>query len=297
MKWTIPAKTFFLGEYAALAEASAIILTTNPCFELTLSSSTEHTTSKIHPQSPAGIWWEEHRSLRINRHLIWEDPYQGCGGLGASSAQFLSTYLATCFIQETKPTLGHMLNAYYHCAWQGKGIRPSGYDVLAQSQEGCVYINKQNKQIQSFNWPFKDLSLFLIHTGLKLATHHHLQNLSPLPHAIHELSALVDEAKQAFELVDSQKIIWAINCYHQKLAEFNLIAQHSLTLIDRLKAYAEIVAMKGCGALGADVLLIITLEKDALKLCEQLKKLNLNVLATEKNIYSNEQKIFDNVIL
>ena len=28
MKWQIPAKTFLLGEYAALAEASAILLTT-----------------------------------------------------------------------------------------------------------------------------------------------------------------------------------------------------------------------------------------------------------------------------
>ena len=38
MKWRIPAKTFLLGEYAAVAGESAIVLTTSPCFELSLAN-------------------------------------------------------------------------------------------------------------------------------------------------------------------------------------------------------------------------------------------------------------------
>ena len=36
MKWSIPAKTFILGEYAAIAQRSAILVTTTPYFEVKL---------------------------------------------------------------------------------------------------------------------------------------------------------------------------------------------------------------------------------------------------------------------
>ena len=34
--WKIPAKTFLVGEYAALTGACAIVLTTKPCFSFSL---------------------------------------------------------------------------------------------------------------------------------------------------------------------------------------------------------------------------------------------------------------------
>lgn len=277
MKWLIPAKTFLLGEYAALAEESAIVLTTTPCFELSLSSSTEG----IHPDSPAGRWWQQQNQ---KQGLAWHDPYAGLGGLGASSAQFLGSYLASCALQQRIPTLDEMLQAYYQCAWTGKGLRPSGYDVIAQSQHGCVYINKKNKMIQSYSWPFKELSFYLIHTGIKLATHHHLQNAA-LPQSIHELANIVEQAKQAFIHVDSQQLIDCINIYQQKLTELNLIAEHSLELIRHLKSYPEILAIKGCGALGSDVLLIITAKNNAKTLQNKLDQEGKKILATETSLY------------
>lgn len=96
MKWLIPAKTFLLGEYAALAGASAILLTTYPCFELTLTSKNNQL-SEIHPKSPAGVWWQQQH---LDHGLIWNDPYTERGGLGASSAQFLASYLASCFLKK-----------------------------------------------------------------------------------------------------------------------------------------------------------------------------------------------------
>ncbi|HHT0593824.1 TPA: hypothetical protein ACTXXA_001730 [Legionella anisa] len=281
MKWSIPAKTFLLGEYAALAGASALLLMTVPCFELTLT--TQEKSAGIHPESPAGLWWLQQN---LRQGLLWHDPYGGRGGLGASSAQFLASYLAGCFINDTAPDLNKMLGAYYESSWNGKGLRPSGYDVIAQSQQGCVYINKQQKMINSYDWPFQDLSFFLIHTGMKLATHHHLQDSAlPLPDQIDYLSFLVDEAKQAFEQIDSKKLITAINSYHQKLTELNLVAEHSLKFISEFKKYPEIVAIKGCGALGADVLLLITSADKSQILANQLKIQNWTILATEKDLY------------
>lgn len=156
MNWLIPAKTFLVGEYSALAEASAMIVLTNPYFQLTLL--TETALSGIHPESPAGLWWQQQNT---DYGLSWNDPHLGRGGLGASSAQFLGSYLGSCFIKNRVPDLNQMLGAYYKTSWTGKGLRPSGYDVIAQSQQGCVYINKQKKIIESYNWPFKDLSFFL----------------------------------------------------------------------------------------------------------------------------------------
>ncbi|MDR3501238.1 MAG: hypothetical protein P4L79_01470 [Legionella sp.] len=275
MKWLIPAKTFLLGEYAAVAEASAIVLTTTPCFEL--SQSTEPDLVGIHPQSPAGLWWQQQN---IETGLTWHDPYAGIGGLGASSAQFLASYLASRMLQEKRADMDSMLEAYYQASWTGKGLRPSGYDVIAQSQQGCVYINRQNKTVQCYDWSLHDLSFFLIHTGIKLATHYHLQDTA-LPSQIDYLSNLVDMAKNAFEHQDSQQLITCVNNYHAKLAELGLVAEHSLQLINQLKSHPEVLAIKGCGALGADIILILTSRSEAPAFDAKLKQENHTLLATE----------------
>lgn len=279
MKWSIPAKTFLLGEYAAVAEASAIIITTAPYFELSLVP--QEGLGGIHPESPAGLWWSKKNHPKAG--LSWSDPYNVCGGLGASSAQFLASYLASCTMDNKTPVLDDLLHAYYQCSWSGIGLRPSGYDVIAQSQRGCVYINKYKRIIQSYDWPFTDLSFFLIHTGKKLATHHHLQD-TPLPSQVDFLSGLVDEAQNAFETAHSEQLIETINDYHQMLKELNLVAQHSLDFINELKALPELLAVKGCGALGADVLLLITSRQDALTMKNKLKEQNWLIIATEANL-------------
>lgn len=286
MKWLVPAKTFLLGEYAAIAGASAILITTSPCFQLILTYKSNKM-SEIHPQSPAGVWWQQQN---LDQGLIWNDPYAKRGGLGASSAQFLASYLASCFLKEKEPNLDDMLNAYYKVSWTGSGLKPSGYDVIAQAQHDCVFVNRHKKMIQSYGWPFQDLSFFLIHTGVKLATHHHLQTTT-LPDEIDYLSSLVDEAKLAFEQTDSAKLIATINNYHKKLVELNLVAEHSLNLINRLKEYTEILAIKGCGALGSDVILLVTASHKAQTLESRLKLNHCTILASEKNIYFISQNL------
>jgi mevalonate kinase len=286
MKWFIPAKTFLLGEYSAIAGASAIVLTTTPYFELSLTSKKDLV--GIHPKSPAGIWWHQQA---INKGLSWYDPYMEQGGLGASSAQFLASYWASCSEQQKQPILSHLLNAYYQISWTGTGLKPSGYDLIAQSQQGCVYINKNNRIIQSYNWPFQDLSFFLIHTGVKLATHRHLQ-VATLPEQIDYLSSLVDEAKQAFEHTNSQQLIKSVQLYHEQLAELNLVAEHSLKIIQELNQYPEVLTIKGCGALGADILILFSLKNDALALNTKLKAKNYTILANENAITLEKTHFF-----
>lgn len=281
MKWRIPAKTFLLGEYAAVADESAIVLNTSPYFELALIDAECDDSSSIHPESPAGLLWQQ--KCIPGKKLSWYDPYQGCGGLGASSAQFLATYWASCALHQEPVSVQHMLELYYQCSWSGVGLKPSGYDVIAQTQQGCVYINKKKQLIHTYDWSFPDLSFFLLHTGNKLATHHHLRQ-STLPAQTNELSVIVDEAKQAFEQHNSQVLIDCINKYHQQLNTLHLVASSSLELIQQFRAFPEVLAIKGCGALGADVLLIITARSDALLFQEQLLARDKRVLATEADL-------------
>lgn len=295
MKWTIPAKTFLLGEYAALKEGPAILVTTSPYFQVSLQQAELQSSldlelgyESIHPDSPAGRWWHSQQIIKYT--LQWHDPYSGCGGLGASSAQFIGSYLASCRLNRTKPTLKGMLEAYYHCAWDGQGLRPSGYDVIAQTLYGCVYINQQKKQIQTYSWPFDNLSFLLVHTGSKLATHHHLQK-AVLPDQIEQLSALVETAKQAFEHRASDLLIECINAYHDELAKLQLVAAHSLELINVLRNCPEVLAIKGCGALGADILLIITTANQRSSLKNKLLSQNKKLLATECGLVPGKKNL------
>lgn len=285
MKWQIPAKTFLVGEYSAVAEESAIILTTEPCFELSIISN--NTSSEIHPESPAGLWWQQ-QGLKLEE-LVWHDPYQGRGGLGASSAQFLACYLSACAFKKLKPNLNDALNAYYQSSWSGIGLRPSGYDVIAQSQQSCVFINKQQRAIQSYPWVFKNLSFFIVHTGIKQATHQHLK-VATLPAQIPFLSSIVDKAKTAFEYLSEETLISSVNDYHYVLRELHLINSNSLALIEIIKQYPEVLAIKGCGALGADTLLILTQSNNKLQLADKLKSQGLLILATEDNLTATSQQ-------
>jgi len=279
MKWLIPAKTFFLGEYVATLGKSAFILTTSPCFELSLVA--KPGLNGIDPNSPAGKFWLE--CNHKNAGLVFSDPYQGIGGLGASSAQFLGAYFAHNYLKEKKVEVKELLDSYLHFAWNGKGVRPSGYDLLAQSMQEVVYIANHGTISHQFNWPFKEVAFLLIHTGNKLATHHHLQSLE-LTNNLDKLGDLVDLAKKAFEEQDAKLIIKAVNQYHQELMLMNLVAEQSLKIISTFKEDPNILAVKGCGAMGADVILLLVEPKKLRVIQPKLAQFGFNILATSANL-------------
>jgi mevalonate kinase len=285
MKWSVPAKTFLLGEYAAMVGESAILLTTSPCFEVILSD--KPGLHGIHPESPAGRWWLKQNHQTVG--LQWHDPYQGCGGLGASSAQFLGAYLASTHVKGKVANHQEMFQAYLQSS-SGPGLQPSGYDVLAQSGHDCVYLNRQQAAYQIMTWPFKDIGFVLLHTGQKLATHQHLQTIT-LSRSMNELSVIVDRAKDAFLAADSQVLIDAVNSYHQQLTELNLVAEYSLQHVADFRKQADVLAAKGCGALGADVLFLLVPIKKQQSMRDQLTALGWNILATSDDLYSNSPLI------
>lgn len=283
MTWAIPAKTFLLGEYSAIADRGAIILTTHPCFELMLSETPG--LHGIHPDSPAGRWWRlaGHDNLGLHFH----DPYHHCGGMGASSAQFLGAYLATSYVSHQTPTHAGLLEAYWQCAWLGQGLRPSGYDVMAQSLSGCVSLNRQAHRCDIFPWPFPDLAFILLHTGLKLATHHHLIETT-LSDDVKLLDAIVTQGQCAFIQSDSQALVDSVTAYHEALMLQHRVTQNTQQLIASCEGLPGLLAMKGCGAMGADVLLFITTVEGAPVIQHHLEGMKLKILATSESVFTGE---------
>lgn len=273
MKWSIPAKTFMLGEYVALNGGPSILLLTAPAFTLTVTS--EPGLKGIHPDSPAGRFWLAGAAAR-HQGLSFEDPYQGLGGLGASSAQFVGAYQAYCAIQAISFTQRGLLESYRQYAVTKQGIIPSGYDVLAQTASKCVYINRNKKKFEVFEWPFKNLHFALLHTGEKCQTHQHLASLTAVPSA--DLAIIVQQAKTACIQQDACSFIDAINHYHHLLLALGLMSQGSNEKVQILRQHPGVLAAKGCGAMGADVIFVV-LEKQALA---EMAFFGLRVLAASE---------------
>jgi mevalonate kinase len=286
MSWFIPAKTFVLGEYAALTGNPALLVTTTPYFELAMTAKKE--LQGIHPQSPAGRFWTDAGS---DKGLNFTDPYNGLGGMGASSAQFIGAYLASISLSGKPYSQKELMDNYFNYAWSGAGLRPSGYDLLAQLSNGCVYINQNDSLCHSYDWPFSDMAFILLHTGEKLATHHHLQE-TILPDDITALSRIVKSAKNAFDMASSQALINDVNNYAKMLAQYGLVAEHSKSLLAWLNSQEEVFAAKGCGAMGADVLLLLVQDKACISFCNKLASQGFNILATSNNLY--RQSLFAN---
>lgn len=300
MKWQIPAKTFLLGEYIAIAGDPAILLTTTPCFQLECMTAEKN--QGIHDQSPAARFWQEHESALQSHSLHFYDPYEEQGGLGASSAQFLAAFLAYCHLMKKNPSLIDLQNAYYHFAWNKEGLRPSAYDLLAQSENRCVYIRRNNSnsspndankydinQIHSYDWSFSDIAFVLLHSGHKMATHHHLQSATmPNPSSMLKLKTIVEGARVALEKSDADRMINAIGSYQNELQGQSLTIPATLEKLEDLKKNKKILAAKGCGAMGSDILLLIVEKSELAEQVAYLTTRGFQVRATSQSLYKEK---------
>lgn len=284
-EWQIPAKTFLLGEYAVLGGGEALIITTKPCFKILLHDAPG--LYGIHSDSPAGLFWHSHGPLNYGLEFI--DPYAGRGGFGASTAQFLGVYLATEYLNRLPldgEGLGEMvlLQSYQTYAWQGKGIKPSGADLLAQTASKCVFVDVSTAKTNSFSWPFKDLGFLIVRTGNKLRTDQHLNTLQLKD--LSPLNSLVTLAKNAFHAKDELGFIRSICDYHQALLHHNWVASETLALMKKINDAIPVRAMKGSGAMGADLILIVDGVSELIQIKSKLQNMGLNIAANLDNLFA-----------
>lgn len=286
---SVPSKTFLLGEYVALLGGPSLILSTEPRFQLHVNQSPKSSSVVgIHPQSAAGKFLQNYADVFAGYQLEFIDPYSGLGGLGASSAQFVMVLALKHWLENHNQLLNitsfnEILTEYYRFAWDGRGIRPSGADVIAQIQGGISFFHKNANQVESLRWPFTEFSFCLIHTGTKLATHVHLQGLDQL--ALNkDVEEIVVAAKKALENTDMKSLAHAINEFSNFMALNHLVAETTVKLLKKISQQSGIITAKGCGSMGADVILVLLEKQHVAAFTAWAKQENLKLLSSDHQI-------------
>jgi mevalonate kinase len=268
-KLSCPGKIFLAGEYLALKGSSSLVLCIEPCFELEVRQKTELEVRVealgIPAGSPADRYIQGNREFFKNFELRFIDPYQGRGGYGASSAQFLLVYALLThfeFVNQTSMPLisiSELLSVYHNHSWDGQGWMPSGADVVAQSRGGLVFGNRELGVLEQLSWPFPDLDFVAFSTGTKIATHEHLKTLSLKTlsdFSTGSLAAILSRIEKSIREASQNDFLKGIGEWSEELKQRGWVHAQTLEYLQKLGQDPRVLALKGCGALGADVILV-----------------------------------------
>ncbi len=313
---SFPGKTFLIGEYAVLEDAPCVLVNTEPRFifsavkksiqnlvsnvSLNKKSLNKKTNSKqvvFHSNSPAQQWLSRHPLIAKTYDIQCLNPYQNLGGVGYSTAQFAYLYYlshSTQLCQSTKSKnqnfiwtksdLFHIWKSYKSLNF--KGCRPSGADLMSQWMgRVCVFYPHPFK-VLSIDWPFKGLDFVLVHTGVKLNTWEHLEKFSK--QSAQKLISLAQVAVDCFICADPKGFIGAIQNYGAVLKELGLVHPKTLLLLDYISNHTPIRAVKGCGAMGAEVVCIFFNSEHKKFVKDFLQQQMLKKLIPKGNLVTSE---------
>ena len=280
-----PAKTFLVGEYAVLAGGPALMLSTAPRFQLRVTRG-ETAVIGIPTGSPAARWLDARRPLLEDFALEFIDPYEGAGGLGASGAQFLMVHVLTTFLQSAfartidGPDLSALWSDYRALAAGGG----SGADVLAQATGGVAEVDLTLTTARARPWPYPELGWTLVRTHRRVATHEHVATLAADTPSLFVRPA--QECVEAFGAAPAEVFVSKLKVFTETIAEYGLRAETTANLIERLASEPWCLLAKGCGALGAEVILILhpSTERERERVREHLRRQSLHTIATDRDM-------------
>lgn len=278
---SVPSKTFLIGEYGALNGGPALLLATPPRFVLR-SSLCLGTTCKrtgLEGEGPASVILKN--SAYNDYEFHFSDPHHGRGGLGASSARFVLLHAFHDWLKFQGTKADQLLAAYRDAVRTQSEVMPSGYDVLAQFKGGLSFIHWKKSEFDSVAWTLEDLDVILVRGPLKIATHMHLKNLSLGD--TNEFEALAWRAFESIRGESSADFIESIQDFSKLLQARGLTVPESLELQNKIRAIPGVSAVKGCGALGADVIMAVVPVKDREKVLVQLRAMKIEIISTLSN--------------
>lgn len=325
----VPGKTFLVGEYLALAGGPSIVVNTSPYFEFSWEKELTNREVKaktvgafvhhpFHAESPAGKWLASidpaismdvmNQSLEYS--IQFKDPFDGRGGLGASTAEFLGAWVFRRWLARKSdwiqgmPIVSSLEDHRERVApnWNSERIGSnrfrdilddyrqttqlgSGADLVSQVTGGLAVWDARIDEMRRFNWPFKDLSLSLFATGKKMATHQHLSSAGPLDDStMNEMRNWVEDAVQSLALQDADRLVASVRGFGRVLSDAGRVADHTKSLLEDLADLSGVRAAKGCGAMGADVVLVLH-DSSATTQLEEFQEANgLRLVATHAEI-------------
>ncbi len=308
---SIPSKTFLIGEYAVMDKSPAILVNTLPRFSFNLkvksnlkrkTFSTQTNLSQMksnilklvkkpdenlinienqkildkfhsifHPESLSALWIKKNIDLFSNVSITSSNPHKNKRGFGLSSAEFICVYLWShlkngCTLEDIDL---HETWTHYRNLSHGQNAIPSGADVLSQWVGGVCLFSSQPFNVRSLTWPIWDLSFTLIRTGDDLKTWKHLKDLRET--TFPKLKKYASQAFDAIEKKDMDLFIKLINNYESTLRQNNLVAPVTSEMLKKLKQNKNILAAKGCGAMGAEVVCVFFNKNKQNEILESLK--------------------------
>lgn len=268
LSWSVPGKTFLVGEYAVLAGGSCLGLGTNPSFSIVLNFAKQ----TFHPDSPAGLYLRKNNLPNFSHNFI--NPY-GVGGFGASTAEFIFSYFSN---PQASKKLEDIFAAYLGLYSDRKEQKPSGADLVTQLIGGLSHIDLSGgaPKVQRLAWNFKDLDFLIYSTGLKVKTHEHLASLDRK--ICDGLVKPCEDVIAAFKTNESYTFKNALASWSKKLEQLNLTASEALELKSHLESHIPGLLVKPCGALGADVIVIVVAKEQKQSVLSQIEALQIKGL-------------------
>lgn len=303
-QYSVPSKTFIVGEYGVLVDGPAIVACTEPRFKLRKAQSpSEKSFDSFSPLSPAGRLMACHSEISW-KDYFFDDPHQGRGGFGASSAQFI--FVNKIIENHCKPAsaeVNRRTGVQDFEVWkkfrdlenaEGKDaldcmrpedsfIKPSGVDLLAQLTGGLAIVDIKTQSAKSLDWPFRNLSFLIFRTGIKVETHAHFNKVSKDSCA--RLANIAVFAIEAFQRTDSLEFLKAISEFDSVMIGQCLYSVDSETRWQSLRTHKDVLAVKGCGAMGADTVIVFCESSTASSLREFIaNKLKLEFVTNSSEL-------------
>lgn len=268
LKFSVPGKTFLVGEYAVLAGGSCLGLGTSPSFSIVPNANGQ----TFHSESPAGLYL--HKKSIENFAHDFVNPY-GVGGFGASTAEFIFSYYSN---PQAHKKLSDVFQNYLSLFTDRKEQKPSGADLITQLVGGISHIDLSTAEptVEKLTWDFKDLDFLIYSTGLKVKTHEHLAELDRS--LCQDLVIPSQTVIKAFKTYDGQTFTQALSGWSDKLEQMGLAAKPVIELKQYLQKQIPGIFVKPCGALGADVVVILCAKAQKKHVLEQIQLLNITGL-------------------
>lgn len=275
MEFFAKSKTFLVGEYSVLFGGSAILLLTDPEFRLNIKKSNSGSINNICRDTPAFLLYKKYINFLHSFSIDFIDPHEGRGGFGASSAQFVMLYKLYLAITNKKFDINELLIEYRSLS---KGYMPSGADCIAQYFNQHTYFNAQKVEAEKIEWTFKNVIISIFKTAVKISTHLHLISLKRIDDGkLNDLNEYVQDTKNAICNGNAELFCSSIQKFYDILCSLGLVIGNTRQIIKKLLCNKEILAVKGCGALSADTIIIV--HKKDTNVCTLAESLGLKYIA------------------
>ena len=246
----------------------------------------------FHPESPAGRELKNYKDAPSSGlSFKFEDPHNLKGGFGRSTAEWIAAYVyKNNLTNHDFLTKGFMASAWldYQSQFQDYDNKPSGYDLMAQLKNTNVIktTDTSNADLQNSVCLIASedsapeflkcselnlkLNILIYKTQIKVKTHEHLESLDfKNLDSLKDLSLVVTKS---FLNKNTDEFLLNLKNFDTQLAKLNYKSKESLKMTQALQSLDSVRYARGCGALGADVLVVFYEGQNSLILQKKIQQ-------------------------